>query len=71
MHKPSELQADDPRVLMLAPGNYYPKEHQRHSDLAAKYPKVAVEGTGPRVVTLNRLIAFPCPEGTRSHAIFL
>ena len=35
----SELQGDDPLVLTLARGNYCPKEHQQHLELAANYPK--------------------------------
>src|SRR5919206_1120039 len=36
----SELQGDDPLILMLARGHYCPKEHQQHLDLAAFYPKI-------------------------------
>ena len=38
----SELQGRDPMILTLARGNYCPKEHQQHLELAANYPKVAV-----------------------------
>jgi peroxiredoxin len=38
----SELQGRDPLILTLARGNYCPKEHQQHLELAANYPKVAV-----------------------------
>ena len=38
----SELQGRDPLILTLARGNYCPKEHQQHLDLAANYPKIAV-----------------------------
>src|SRR5947209_14285406 len=31
----SELQGDDPLMLTLARGNYCPKEHQQHLELAA------------------------------------
>jgi peroxiredoxin len=41
----SELQGEDPLVLTLARGNYCPKEHQQHLELAAFYPKVAVAYT--------------------------
>src|ERR1700679_3870630 len=47
----SELQGDDPLVLTLARGNYCPKEHQQHLELAANYPKVAVAYT--RIVTIS------------------
>jgi peroxiredoxin len=46
----SELQGDDPLVLTLARGNYCPKEHQQHLELAANYPKIAVGYT--QVVTI-------------------
>jgi peroxiredoxin len=32
--KLSEIQGDDPLILTLARGNYCPKEHQQHLDLA-------------------------------------
>ena len=40
--KLSQLQGDDPLILTLARGNYCPKEHQQHLELAAFYPKIAV-----------------------------
>jgi peroxiredoxin len=46
----SELQGRDPLVLTLARGNYCPKEHQQHLELAANYPKIAVAYT--QVVTI-------------------
>jgi peroxiredoxin len=46
----SELQGDDPMILTLARGNYCPKEHQQHLELAAHYPKIAVAYT--QVVTI-------------------
>src|SRR5246127_2274451 len=45
VRKLSELQGDDPLVLTLARGNYCPKEHQQHLELAAHYPKIAVAYT--------------------------
>src|SRR6516164_2162883 len=47
----SELQGDDPLVLILARGNYCPKEHQQHLELAANYPKINVAYT--HVVTIS------------------
>ena len=41
----SELQGRDPLILTLARGNYCPKEHQQHLELAANYPKIAVAYT--------------------------
>jgi peroxiredoxin len=49
--KLSELQGDDPLILTLARGNFCPKEHRQHLDLAALYPKIAVAYT--RVVTIS------------------
>ena len=46
----SELQGRDPLILTLARGNYCPKEHQQHLELAAHYPKIAVSYT--QVVTI-------------------
>jgi peroxiredoxin len=43
--KLSELQGDDPLILTLARGHYFPKEHQQHLELAAFYPKIAVAYT--------------------------
>jgi len=39
----SEIQGEDPLILTLARGNYCPKEHQQHLELAANYPKIATE----------------------------
>jgi peroxiredoxin len=41
----SELQGRDPLILTLAHGNYCPKEHQQHLELATHYPKIAVSYT--------------------------
>ena len=38
----SGLQGRDPLILTLARGNYCPKEHQQHLELAANYSKIAV-----------------------------
>ena len=45
VRKLSELQGSDPLVLTLARGNYCPKEHQQHLELAANYSKIAVAYT--------------------------
>ncbi len=47
----SELQGDDPMVLVLSRGHYCPKDQQQHLELAANYPKVAVAYT--QVVTIS------------------
>ena len=45
VRKLSELQGRDPLILTLARGNYCPKEHQQHLELAANQPKIAVAYT--------------------------
>jgi peroxiredoxin len=47
----SELQAIDPMILVLSRGNFCPKDHQQHLELAAAYPKIAVAYT--RIVTIS------------------
>jgi AhpC/TSA family len=50
--KLSDIQGDDPLILTLARGNYCPKEHQQHLELAANYyPKIAVAYT--KVATIS------------------
>jgi peroxiredoxin len=49
--KLSEIQGDDPLILMLARGHYCPKEHQQHLELAANYPKIAVAYT--KIATIS------------------
>src|ERR1700721_498928 len=39
------LQGSAPLILTRARGNYCPKEHQQHLELAANYPKIAVAYT--------------------------
>jgi peroxiredoxin len=41
----SELQGSDPMILTLARGNYCPKEHRQHLELAEHYPQIAVAYT--------------------------
>ncbi len=41
----SEIQGRDPMILTLARGNYCPKEHHQHLELAQHYPKIAVAYT--------------------------
>jgi peroxiredoxin len=47
----SELQGNDPMILLLSRGHYCPKDHQQHLELAANYPKIAVAYT--QVVTIS------------------
>jgi peroxiredoxin len=49
--KLSELQGDDPMILLLSRGHFCPKDHQQHLELAANYSKIAVAYT--QVVTIS------------------
>jgi peroxiredoxin len=48
--KLSELQGNDPMILVLSRGGFCPKEHQQHLALAAFQPQIAVGYT--RIVTI-------------------
>jgi peroxiredoxin len=48
--KLSELQGNNPLILVLARGHFCPREHQQHLELAAFYPKIAVAYT--QIVTI-------------------
>ncbi len=47
----SELQGNDPMILLLSRGHFCPKDHQQHLELAAFYPKIAVAYT--KIVTIS------------------
>ena len=47
----SELQGNDPMILVLSRGGYCPKDHQQHLELVANYPKIAVAYT--QIVTIS------------------
>ncbi len=47
----SELQGDDPLILVLSRGHYCPKDHQQHLQLAAFQSQVDVAYT--RIVTIS------------------
>ena len=47
----SDLQGNDPMILVLAGGHYCPKDHQQHLELAALQPQSAVAYT--RIVTIS------------------
>ena len=47
----TELQGDDPLILVLSRGHYCPKDNQQHLELAAAYPKIAVAYT--QIVTIS------------------
>jgi peroxiredoxin len=49
--KLSEIQGEDPMILLLARGHYCPKEHQLHLELAANYPKINVAYT--KITTIS------------------
>jgi len=49
--KLSELQGNDPMILLLSRGHFCPKDHQHHLELAAAYPKIVVAYT--RIVTIS------------------
>lgn len=46
----SELQGNDPMILVLSRGHFCPKDHQQHLELAAFYSKIAVAYT--QIVTI-------------------
>ncbi len=47
----SDLQGDDPMILVIARGHFCPKDHQQHLELAAFYPNISVAYT--RIVTIS------------------
>jgi peroxiredoxin len=47
----SELQDNDPLILVLARGHYCPRDNQQHLGLVAAYPKIAVAYT--QIVTIS------------------
>jgi peroxiredoxin len=52
----SELQGDDPMILVLSRGHFCPKDHQQHLELAAFYPKLAVSYTKLVTITTDNLL---------------
>jgi peroxiredoxin len=49
--KLSELQGNDPMILLISRGHYCPKDHQQHLELATFYSKIAVAYT--QIVTIS------------------
>jgi peroxiredoxin len=47
----SELQGNDPMILVIARGHFCPKDHQQHLELAAFYPQISVAYT--QIVTIS------------------
>ncbi len=54
--KLSELQGNDPLILVLAGGHFCPKDHQQHLELAAFYPKIAVAYTQIVTITTDNIL---------------
>src|SRR5919204_1495839 len=52
----SELQGDDPMILILSRGHFCPKDHQQHLELAAFYSKIAVSYTKIVTITTDNLL---------------
>jgi len=50
-HKLSELQGIDPMILILSRGQFCPKDHQQHLELAEFHPKIEVAYT--KIVTIS------------------
>ena len=61
----SELQGRDPMIVTLARGNYCPKEHRQHLELAEHYPEINVAYT--QIVTIATTTTTRCrSSATRS-----
>lgn len=60
----SEIQGDDPMILLLSRGHYCPKENQQMHDLAAFYPKLVVGYT--KIVTISTDDQLQCLEFQQS-----
>jgi peroxiredoxin len=54
--KLSELQGIDPMVLVLSRGNFCPKDHQQHLQLAAFYSQLAVAYTQMVTISTDNLL---------------
>ncbi len=68
----SELQGNDPMILILSRGHFCPKDHQQHLELAAFYPKIAVAYT--KIVTIttdNILVTNEFRDATGAQWTFL
>ncbi len=55
-HKLSEVQGNDPMILILSRGHHCPKDHQLHLELAAPYPKTVVADTKIVTISNNNLL---------------
>ena len=52
----SGLQGDDPMIVILSRGQFCPKDHQQHLELAAFYSKIAVSYTKIVTITTDNLL---------------
>jgi peroxiredoxin len=53
--KLSELQGNNPMILILSRGHFCPKDHQQHLEMAAFYPKIAVAYTSIVTIATDNL----------------
>src|SRR2546429_3785141 len=56
----SELQGNDPMILILSRGDYCPKDHQQHLELAAFYSKIAVARSEEHTSELQSRLHLVC-----------
>jgi len=54
--KLSELQGNDPMILVLSRGHYCPKDHQQHLELASFYPRVRVSYTSMVTISTDNIL---------------
>jgi peroxiredoxin len=54
--KLSELQGNDPMILVISRGHFCPKDHQQHLELAAFHPKIAVAYTKVVTITADNIL---------------
>ncbi len=52
----SEIQGQDPIIVVLSRGHFCPKDHQQHLELASLYPKIAVGYTKLVTITTDNLL---------------
>ena len=52
----SDLQGNDPMILVLSRGHFCPKDHQQHLELAAFYPRINVAYTQIVTITTDNLL---------------
>ena len=53
--KLSELQGNNPMILILSRGHFCPKDHQQHLEMATFYPKIAVAYTSIVTIATDNL----------------